>query len=107
MRRLSYLLPHQSILLEDFCIGNIICKTQCLLLVSIPSLYFISSYKLTNIVCNRPVDVSAFKAVGKVLAQRCLQSGINSVYCDIEANEGTKVKFKIFLSDEVIFMCVS
>ena len=39
----------------------------------------------------RPKDHCAYKTVGKVIARRCLESGINSIYCDIEAQEDTKV----------------
>lgn len=39
----------------------------------------------------RYTDVAAYKTVGKVIAQRCIESGINAVYCDIEAEEDTKL----------------
>lgn len=47
----------------------------------------------------RPTDSSAFKTIGKVIARRCLESGISSVYCDFKPEEGTKVITiqKIFL----------
>ncbi|XP_058803481.1 large ribosomal subunit protein uL18m [Phymastichus coffea] len=32
----------------------------------------------------RTLDVSAFANVGRLLAQRCLESGISAVYCDID-----------------------
>ncbi|KAK3908638.1 39S ribosomal protein L18, mitochondrial [Frankliniella fusca] len=41
----------------------------------------------------RPTDVCAYKTIGKVIAQRCLESGINSVFCDIVFEEGTKLSF--------------
>lgn len=39
----------------------------------------------------RPTDSSAYKTIGKVIARRCIESGISSVYCDYEPEEGTKV----------------
>lgn len=41
----------------------------------------------------RPTDVSAYKTIGKVIAQRSLESGINSVFFDLEYEEGTKLAF--------------
>lgn len=37
-------------------------------------------------------DTCAYIALGKVLAQRCLEFGITEMYCDIEATEGSKVE---------------
>ncbi|KOB67263.1 Mitochondrial ribosomal protein L17 [Operophtera brumata] len=39
-----------------------------------------------------PTDTCAYITLGKVLAQRCLESGINEMYCDIEATKGGKIE---------------
>ncbi|KAJ2940293.1 hypothetical protein O0L34_g11867 [Tuta absoluta] len=39
-----------------------------------------------------PTDTCAYIALGKVLAQRCLESGIAEVYCDIKPAEGGKAE---------------
>lgn len=38
----------------------------------------------------RTLDVAAFSNVGRLLAQRCLECGITSVRCDIDATNSTR-----------------
>lgn len=46
-----------------------------------------------------PTDTCAYITLGKVLAQRCLESGISEMFCDIEATKGGKVD--MFLNEVV------
>ncbi|XP_034236084.1 39S ribosomal protein L18, mitochondrial isoform X2 [Thrips palmi] len=39
----------------------------------------------------RTADSSAYKTIGKVIARRCLESGISTVFCDYKPEEGTKM----------------
>ncbi|CAB0041076.1 unnamed protein product [Trichogramma brassicae] len=42
-------------------------------------------------------DISAYSNVGRVLAQKCLEAGITSVYCDID--EESSQKFAAFIAE--------
>lgn len=39
-----------------------------------------------------PTDTCAYITLGKVLAQRCLECGINEMFCDIEVAAGSKIE---------------